>query len=77
MNVVLIMRERYWELHVIPYVAKIEFLIKTREIMYYSEIQFDLLFSIIIICGLQIPREPHRSTRVLQLTGRWQNGGIM
>ena len=24
------------------------------------------------ICGLQLPREPHRLTRLLQLTGRWQ-----
>ena len=23
------------------------------------------------ISGLQLPREPHRSTRILQLTGRW------
>ena len=29
------------------------------------------------ICGLQLPREPHRSTRLLQLTGRWQHDGIM
>ena len=29
------------------------------------------------ICGLQLPREPHRSTRLLQLTGRWQYDGIM
>ena len=24
------------------------------------------------ICGLQLPRKPHQSTRFLQLTGRWQ-----
>ena len=29
------------------------------------------------ICGLQLPLEPHRSPRLLQLTGRWQNDGIM
>ena len=29
------------------------------------------------ICGLQLPMEPHRSTRLLQLTGRWQYDGIM
>ena len=29
------------------------------------------------ICGLQLPREPHGSTRLLQLTGRWQYDGIM
>ena len=29
------------------------------------------------ICGLQLPREPHGSTRLLQLTGRWQHDGIM
>ena len=32
---------------------------------------------VIIICGLQLPREPHRSTRLLQLTGSCQYGGIM
>ena len=26
---------------------------------------------------LQFPREPHRSTRILQLTGRWQYSRIM
>ena len=41
MNVVLIIRE-------ISYVAKLEFLIITRGIMYYWEMQFDLLFSIIM-----------------------------
>ena len=30
-----------------------------------------------LICGFQIPREPHRATRLLQLTGRWQGDGIM
>ena len=55
----------------------IEFLIVIRGIMYYWEIQFDLLFSIIIIIiiiisDLQLPREPHLSTRLLQLTDRWQ-----
>ena len=29
------------------------------------------------ICGVELPREPHRSTRVLQLTGRWKYDGIM
>ena len=29
------------------------------------------------ICGLQLAREPRRSTRLLQLTGRWQHDGIM
>ena len=29
------------------------------------------------ICGLQLPREPHRLSRFLQLTGRWQYDGIM
>ena len=28
------------------------------------------------ICGLQLPREPHRSTRLLQLTGRWRDDAI-
>ena len=32
---------------------------------------------IIIICDLQLPREAHRSTRLLQLTGRWQHSKIM
>ena len=27
------------------------------------------------ICGLQLLREPHRSTRLLQLTSRWQHDG--
>ena len=25
-----------------------------------------------LICGLQLPREPHQSTRLLQPTDRWQ-----
>ena len=29
------------------------------------------------ICGLQLPGEPHRSTKLLQLAGRWQYDGIM
>ena len=29
------------------------------------------------ICGLQLPRKPHWSTRLLQLTDRWQHDGIM
>ena len=29
------------------------------------------------ICGLQLPSEPHWSTRLLPLTGRWQYKGIM
>ena len=29
------------------------------------------------ICGLQLPMEPHRSTKLLQLTGRWQYDGIV
>ena len=29
------------------------------------------------ICGLQLPRERHRSNRLLQLTDRWQFNGIM
>ena len=29
------------------------------------------------ICGLQLAREPNWSTRLLQLTGRWQYDGIM
>ena len=28
------------------------------------------------IYGLQLPKEPHRSTRLMQLTGRWQHDGI-
>ena len=33
--------------------------------------------TMIVFCGLQLPREPHRSTRLLQLIGRWQYDGIM
>ena len=33
--------------------------------------------AIVCVCGLQLPREPLRSTRLLQLTGRWQHDGIM
>ena len=29
------------------------------------------------ICDLQLPKKPQRSTRLLQLTGRWQHDGIM
>ena len=36
-----------------------------------------IIIIVIIICGLQLPREPHRSTRLLQLTGRWQYNGII
>ena len=28
------------------------------------------------MCDLQLPREPHRSTTLLQLTGRWQCDGM-
>ena len=28
------------------------------------------------ICGLQLPREPQRATRLLQLTDRWQHDGM-
>ena len=28
-------------------------------------------------CGLKLPREPNRSTRLLQLTGRGQYDGIL
>ena len=31
----------------------------------------------VLICGLQLPREPYRSTRLLKMTGRWQYDGIM
>ena len=36
-----------------------------------------VIIIIIIICGLQLPGEPHRSTRLLHLTSRWQYDGIM
>ena len=29
------------------------------------------------ICGLQLPREPHRSIILLQLSGIWQYDGLM
>ena len=32
---------------------------------------FNFLFYFIFFCGLQLPKEPHRSTSLLQLTGRW------
>ena len=35
------------------------------------------LYCIYLTCGLQLPKEPHWSTRLLQLTGRWQYNGIM
>ena len=41
---------------------------KKKEISKYIKIK---------ICGLQLPSEPHRSTRLLQLTGRWQHDGMM
>jgi hypothetical protein len=37
----------------------------TRQILYIK------------ICGLQLPREPHRSNRFLRLTDRWQSDVIM
>ena len=30
-----------------------------------------------VICDLQLPGKPHRSARLLQLTGRWQYNRIM
>ena len=29
------------------------------------------------ICGLKLPREPYRSSRLMQLTGSWQYDGII
>ena len=34
-------------------------------------------YKIYIICGLQLPGEPHRPTRLLQLAGRMQHDGII
>ena len=47
---------------------------KTR--LHIEELRISYL-SANIFCGLQLPGEPHRSTRLLQLTGRWQYDGIM
>ena len=34
------------------------------------QIDADSKFKLNEICGLQLPRKPHQSTRLLQLTGR-------
>ena len=47
------------------------------ELIKYGGDRFRERIQFLLICGLQLPREPHQSTRLLQLTGRWMYNGIM
>ena len=46
-----------------------------NEIMRFLQIHIISIYQMMMlkvpICGLQLPREPHRATRLLKLTGRW------
>ena len=54
--------------HVVPSVYDISMRVSGREWAYLLSV-FEKKKS---ICDLQLPREPHRSSRLLQLTGRLQ-----
>ena len=36
-----------------------------------------MIIELKIICELQLPKQPNQSTRIQQLTGRWQYDGII